>query len=185
MACITCPTDCSALIPICDFTDCNPVTNRAQVTDIFIGKPGNPMVDWLDAGEWADRVSCTGTANNSIRHWLVTGAYSRPEQVENKLAHGLIKTGDKTFKMTVTIDQTNQVNRDMVRALECGGKLLMWFVVGGDVMFGGNEGIEISAAPFITATDTTDDLMKIEIDITWKAKCSPETADNIIPNTYA
>ena len=183
--CITCPVDCSAIIPVCSFTDCNPVTHRGQVTDVLIGKVGHPMVDWTDAAEWTTRISCSDIVSaNAIRHWFVTGAYNKPETTQNKLAHGIVKAGDRTFKMTVFIDQMNQANRDLIRALECGGKLLMWFVIGGEVMFGGDEGIEISADGAITAADNTEELMKGEIDITWKSKCSPLTADNIIPNTY-
>lgn len=183
--CPICPTDCTALLPVCNFTECNPVTNSAQITDVFIGTPGNPMIDWKDPAEWLARISCTGVAANSIRHWFVTGAYTRPEQTINKLAHGIKKAGNKTFKTTLIIDQTNQDNLNMVRQLECGGKLLMWFVIGGSVMFGGDSGIEVSLFPFITAVDNTDEFMKIEIDVEWTAGCSPETAPNIIPGTYS
>ena len=184
-SCPVCPTDCTALLPTCNFTECNPVTNAGQVTDVLIGKPGFPMADWTDAAEWTTRKSCTGVLDTNIRHWFTTGAYARPEQTISKLAHGIKKAGNKTFKMTVIIDQTNQDNLDMVRQLECGGKLLMWFVIGGSVMFGGDSGIEVSVFPFVTAPDNTEEFMKIEIDVEWTASCSPETAANIIPDTYS
>ncbi len=183
-ACEVCPTDCSALLPNCSFTECNPTTNAGQVTDVIIGTPGNPMVDWTNPVEWLARIDCLGVAADTLKHWFVTGAFNRPEQTISKLAHGIKKAGQKTFKMTVIIDQTNQTNLDMVRSLECGGKLLMWFVVGGKVQFGGNNGIEVSVFPFITAPDNTEENMKIEIDIEWTASCSPETSPNIIPGTY-
>ena len=177
---IDCPANCGVDVPEFDFSKCNPETLAAQVTDIFFTSQGEPFIKIDNPAEWLARVDNDSAAIDAIRHLTVIGSKPKPDQTKKLISHNRNVVGQKTHKLPFKIDELTQGNLDAQRELECGGTYLMWFVIGGTKVFGGNEGITASITADVTATDNIEDLALIEGEWEWKSKFTPESTDWII-----
>lgn len=171
-----CPEDCTSNLPVFNFTECAPVLLEGQITDFFIGKSGQPFVDWHDADEWETRVSNTSTADNAIRHLAVIGDMPAASSTEKTISHRrVVKTG-KTRTINYVIDDVSDENYDAARQLECGGSRPVWFLSGGK-LFGGNEGILVNLDMNPVIPNSLDEFQTLVGTAAWKTKFSPERID--------
>ena len=143
---INCPTDCLDWLPAVLFNDCDPDVDFGEISKIYLTGPGNGLVDWTDAAEWALRLDNT-TENDPtrIRTLVVKGDQPAAESTEHEISDCRTFWGKKKFTINFDIDETNIVNHDFMRQIECGGQFTMWYAVG-KYMQGGTEGIEASVS---------------------------------------
>lgn len=171
-----CPANCTdTSTPEVEFSDCAPVINAAQITDVFVTNPGNPLANWNDPAEWAARVSNTDPAASAIRRWTVIGSKPIPEATEKKISHDRIIKGAKNHSLNLKVDETNDTNyENIVRNSECGGQKVMWFLTSGGKLYGGNAGIECTISMDDEIVEDIEDIERFVGTAKWSAKYSPE-----------
>lgn len=137
---LTCPTDCSAKVPVVSFSPCAPSLKEGQITKIYVGNDGYPLVNWTDPAEWATRISNSSTSNTAIRELTVLGDKPLAAKTENKISGGRTVFSAKDFTVNVRMDDNNDDNYEFARATECNGQFRVWYESGGK-LYGGNEGV--------------------------------------------
>lgn len=171
-----CPTDCAVgSLPEVEFSDCAPVINGAQITDVYMANPGNPLANWNDAAEWAGRINNSSAAADAIRHLTVIGSKPIPEATEKKISHDRIIKGAKNHTLNLKVDETNDVNyENLVREMECGGSRIIWYKTGGGKLYGGNAGIETTVGFDDEIVEDIEDIERFVGTAKWTAKFHPE-----------
>lgn len=168
-----CPENCQTELPEVDFSRCNPVTNPAQISYLYVTNVGNSMTDWTSAPEWAGRISNTSANADAIRQMFVIGSKPKPESTKIQISLGRTIIGKKKHTVNFKIDETNATNRELVRLLECGGQYLIWFETSGGILFGDNSGIIASIESDIIIDEDSGQIMRIEGTISWESKFTP------------
>ena len=170
----TCPTSCAANLPSVDYDECNPETNGAQVSKIYLTNIGEPLLDWTDILEWQGRLDQTGVNPDAIRTLNVIGSKPIPTSNLKDISLGRKVAGKKTHVLTVKIDETNAVNHEFLRQNECGGNYLMWYETLDGLLFGGNEGIESSLLLDMNIAESSEEIVIHEGQFEWKHQFTEE-----------
>lgn len=176
----TCPTDCASTLPIVEFDECNPEINGAQIAKIYFTNIGNPLADWTSAPEWNGRLDDSGVAGDAIRTMHVIGAKPVPESDEKDISLGRKVVGKKTHTVVGSVDETNDVNHEMVRQNECGGNYLMWYETIEGKLYGGTEGIEASLLMDLEIVEDENEITRFPFKWEWKSKFTEERIDTPI-----
>lgn len=183
MAIPTCPTDCTAALPVVSFSDCAPQINLSEIRRIFLAKTvSEPFATWTEPTEWATRVSNTDTeGDDAVRVFTVIADKPAGDMNVYEASDGRDITIHKSQTINYTIDDVSDDNYEFLRSgIECGGQFKMWYETQGGKIFGGNEGIRISMTGDSILGRGRDEVELIEGTITWKSKHSPERADSPI-----
>jgi hypothetical protein len=191
MAIPVCPTDCTSQIPEVNFSDCSPETNAAQIVNIYVTNVGYPFdpaaatpTDWTVAADWIARIDNTNVNPDAIRKFHVIGSKPVAEKQEKEISHNRTVTGPKKHSIAFRIDETNNVNYEMLRSLECGGSFLIWYETSGGKMYGGNEGIKASLMLDQNIPESLQEIELFEGMAKWTSKFHPERIDSPIAVAY-
>lgn len=189
MAIPTCPTDCTAALPVVNFSDCAPDVNLSEIRRIFLAKTiAKDFSDWTEPGEWTNRISQTDVeSDDAIRPFTVIADKPAGDANIYEASDGRDITLHKSQTLNFTIDDVSDDNYEFLReGIECGGQFKMWYETQGGKLFGGNTGIRASVTADSILGRGRDEVELIEGSITWKAKHSPERADSpIFDSDYA
>lgn len=187
MADITCPTDCSADLPIVSFDDCNPEARLSEITKIYVARSdASSFTSVADATEWAKRISMTATppagepatpVKDLIRPLTVIGDRPAPTAVTVDISNGRTKQLRKDFVINWTIDEITTENLEFQRNSECGLKVKFWYEAGG-LLFGGNDGISAQLTSDLVLDRGTEAVMAINGTLTWKGKFTEEAVES-------
>lgn len=169
-----CATGCATSLPPVSFDECQPETNGAQVSKIYLTNIGNPLTDWTDPLEWQGRLDNTASAPDSILTLSVIGSKPVPSSTEKDISGGRKVAGKKTHTLPFKIDETNDINHEFLRQNECGGSYLAWYETLEGKMFGGTEGIVVSMLLDMNISENSDDLIVNEGKLEWKSKFTEE-----------
>jgi hypothetical protein len=171
---ITCPTDCSASVPVVKFSECSPQVKEGQVATLFLANVGNPLTNWESLVEWNTRLSNTDAAADKIRALTVIGDVPLATGTEKTISHKRIIVTTKQRQLNFKIDDVSDINYDFMRALDCGGQFLMWYQTTAGDLYGGNSGILVTI-PSIgeVISEATDTNTVIQGTAKWDAKISP------------
>lgn len=176
-----CPEDCTSNNPIFEFDECNPEINNAEIAWVYFTKPGNPLQNASDAVEWDSRMSNDAVGGNSIRAVRVIGEMPAVPDNEKEISGGRVQDGVKDFLIQGDIDETNQVNHDALRALECStGNQLFWFETRDGLLYGGNTGIEGKLKMKLVISKSYNDIILHPFTAKWKSKFTPERQVSVI-----
>ncbi|MCA9497132.1 MAG: hypothetical protein KC589_09375 [Nanoarchaeota archaeon] len=173
-----CSTSCSDDLPIVSFDECNPEINGGQVSKLYITNVGYPLTDVTDAVEWGTRLDNAGAGNDAIRTLHVVGSKPAPSGDEKEISLGRKLKGSKTHIVNFKIDETNDVNHEFLRKLECGGTFKFWYETLEGKIFGGNEGIDASFFVDMVIPEAATDIIINEGKAEWKAKFTEERNDS-------
>ena len=174
---ITCPTGCQNDVPVVSFDECNPLVDFSEVDKLYLTAVSNPLSDWTDAAEWATRIDNSGVAASDIRELWVKGELPEPERTNTEIDNDRDVWSPMKFTMPVTVYETNLINYDFVRQLQCGGEYLMWWSAG-ENMYGGTDGIEVNVKASHIITLGSKEANTIVLEVTWDAKHNPERITN-------
>lgn len=183
MATPTCPTDCTAALPVVKFSDCAPDINLSEIRRIFLAKTiADDFTDWSEPTEWATRVSDTDIASDdTIRAFTVIADKPAGDLNIYEASDGRDITISKSNTINYTIDDVTPENYEFLRTgIECGGQFKMWFETMGGKLYGGNEGIRSSMTGDNILNRGREEVELIEGTITWKSKHSPERVESPI-----
>lgn len=177
-----CPDDCGVgSLPEVEFSDCAPEINGAQITDVYMANPDQPLADWTNPVEWNLRISNTSTAADAIRHLTVIGSKPVPELTEKKISHNRIVKGAKNHILNLKVDETNNINyENLIREMECGGSRVIWYKTGGGKLMGGNAGISASVGFDDEIVEDFEEIERFVGTAKWSAKFHPERIDSPI-----
>lgn len=170
----TCPTDCGDNLSEVLFDECAPEINEGQVAKIYLTNKGNPLTDWTDAAEWSSRLDNTAPNPDSIITLHVIGDKPVPTSTQIDISLGRKVIGKKEHVLNFRVDETNETNHEWLRQNECGGQYLMWYETLPGLLFGGNEGIEVSIVLDMVIPEADTELITFNGSATWKAKFTEE-----------
>jgi len=174
---ITCPTGCQNDVPVISMDECNPIVDFSEVDKVYLTALNNPLADWTDAAEWATRIDNTGVLASDIRELWVSGELPEPERAITEIDNERDVWSPMKFTMPLEVFETNLINYDFMRILQCGGLFLGWFSAG-ENMYGGTDGIEVNIKASHIITKGAKELNKIMLEVTWDAKHNPERITN-------
>ena len=109
---------------------------------MYIANVGYGFADWTSASEWNTRLALT-TEAHAVRQLTIVGDKPAAESSEKKISHDRTIAGRKSHTINIEIDETNTINYDAMRTMECGKQYLMWYA-DEKYMYGGNGGIKVS-----------------------------------------
>ncbi len=179
-----CPEDCTSNLPVYQFDDCNPEINNGEIAWIYYttDEDGNGLSNAGDAAEWDSRLSNSATGSSQIRALRVIGEFPVVADNEKEISGGRVQDGVKDFLINADIDETNQVNHNALRELECNtGSQRFWFETRDGLLFGGNDGIRNAKIKFkLNIPKTYNDIILFPGTIKWKYKFTPERQASVI-----
>jgi hypothetical protein len=180
-----CPTGCESALPPVAFSQCAPEINYSEIQYIYVAKVNaSPFNDWTQPGEWGTRLNQTTlTGNNYIRQLVVIADKPAPAATNIDISGDRTILVEKTHTLNVTVDETNAINHEFVRYLECGGQVRIWYQTRAGLLFGGNSGIRATMSLDPILNRGRDQIMTFTGTVTWRAKFSPEMAVSPIVGT--
>ncbi len=176
-----CAADCATqALPKVNFSECGYEINSSEIEDIFIGKADiDPLDDWSDPAEWATRLSQTAVLGQEIRRLTVVGDKPAPAETKKTISKGRETVIDRTHTLNFDVDETNDDNYEMMRAIQCGGKFRIWYKPRGGKLYGGSNGILVSLSGFDVLA-RGDESEKFQYTATWKNLFDPPRIDSPI-----
>jgi len=168
---IVCTDACSDNLPAVEFSICAPEINQGEIDAIFVTNVGNPLTDETDAAEWATRMAAIGATKIIELH--VIGDKPAPEENNIMISRNIEVPGNKGHVINVEIQQTNQVNYDFLRAMECGKQVLVWYRTSGGLLYGGAAGIPGSLKLNEIITKSRKEIITFQGTFKWSAKHHP------------
>lgn len=174
---IPCDTGCQNDVPVISMDECNPSVDFSEVDKIYLTAINNPLADWTSAAEWATRIDNSGIAAADIRELWVSGELPEPERTATEIDNDRDVWSPMKFILPAVVFETNLINYDFVRQLQCGGEFLMWYSAG-ENMYGGTTGIEVDIKASHLITKGSKEANTINLEPTWDAKHNPERITN-------
>jgi hypothetical protein len=167
----TCPTDCSGSVPDVSFNECSPEVNAGEITHVFLAEAdASDFTDVEDLVEWTARLDgITG----DIKQLTVIGDMPEAEVNEIQISDDRTAISNKSFTINFEIDETNDVNYQFLRTLECNTKMKMWFQTAAGKMYGGLEGILATVRGNLVIPRERNDIERFMLKATWRSKFSP------------
>ena len=176
MANLTCPTDCTSVLPDSLFSRCAPETNAAEIEKIIMGSEGTTFAAYAEEdatptarGAFATELLALITAG-TVKVLTVIGEKPAPAANEITMSGNRKIQGARDHVVNFTIDETNITNHKWVQRIECGGQYPFWYITSGGKFFGGATGIEASfSASMVIGTDRKA-LMNYPGTASWNSK---------------
>lgn len=175
-----CGTDCEDNLPETEFDECNPEINEGQIAKVYITNRDNPLTDWTDPAEWNLRLDNSSADPDAIRTLHVIGDKPAPSSNDIELSLGRTVKSKKDHLINIAVDETNAVNHEFLRENECSGQYLMWYETLDGLLFGGNEGIEVSLNLDMIIPQANNELITFSGTANWKSKFTEERTDSPI-----
>ncbi len=166
-----CPTGCNTqILPPVNFDLCLPEVNPSEIEELYVATPdAAPFGDVTDPAEWADRLDQSATTAGKIRRFLVVGDKPAASDQKKTISKNREILTDATHVINFEIDETNDVNYDAVRQIQCQQSWRIWWKTRGNKNYGGNEGILVNMA-IRDVLGRGDEIEKFVGTATWKSK---------------
>jgi len=171
-----CPSGCDSPLPPVSFDGCAPEINNSEIWKLFVAKANTPAFsDWTQPTEWAARLDNTASGDDKIRQLTITGDKPQPTSNTREISGGRSQVTDKTHVVNITIDETNQINHDFVRYMECGGQVVIWYQTKSGHLYGGNSGITgVNLVLDLVLNRGADEIQTYTGTATWRSKFTEE-----------
>ena len=174
---ITCPTGCENDVPVISMDECNPAVDFSEIDKLYITAIDQGLSDWTDLAEWASRIDNSGAGIGDIREWWVSGEMPDPERNITEIDNDREVSSRMKFMQTIQVYETNTINYDAVRFIQCGTRFLLWYS-SGEYLYGGTGGIEVSIIASHQITKGSRETKIIQLIVSWEADHNPERIDN-------
>jgi hypothetical protein len=170
----TCPTDCAGALPEPSFDECAPEVGYGEISKIYLAKAdAADLSNVEDLAEWTTKLALAISQTNAIRVFTVVGDLPEPEVAETKISGNRTIRGFKTFNLPFEIDEDNDLNYEAHLTFECNNKFKLWFETADGMLYGGNEGLEVSVLTNYVIPRERTGVRKIMGKATWQSKKSP------------
>lgn len=167
-----CPTGCSGSVADVLFDECTPETHWGEVSKLYLTDLDFPgFTDVSDLAEWTANLGDSG--DDKIRTFIVIGEQPEPEQTEVPISGDRTVVGYKKFILNLEIDETNDTNYNFLMMSECGGKYLAWYETSDGMLYGGNDGIEVSLKMNQIIPRERTAIVKIMVKVSWSSLQHP------------
>jgi len=178
MATPVCIDNCDSPLPVVSFSDCSPSVNLSEIEYVILGRPDSAdLTDETDAAEWADRLDNDDIVDNDkLRLLRVIGDKPQPTDQEQTISGQRIIVVDRTHTLNFDVDETNDINYEAVRTLQCGGEVKVWYVSRSKHVFGGKTGVTASLKISEVSNRGENEILRFSGVATWKSLFSPERA---------
>lgn len=177
MAKITCPQECEEVVaPAFNFDNCEVERNSSQLQWLYITTPdAPPFTDWSDPTEWAARLgNDPAVEDHDIRFLEGIGEIPKPTANTAEVSGRRTIVISRSRTITFRVDNTNDVNHDAMRLLQCGGDIKIWYATIDGLMYGGNEGIGVFVDPGAVHGGGNNDIINHEYAMQYSALIDPE-----------
>jgi hypothetical protein len=170
---ITCPENCTDVLPIPRFKLCNPEFSFGQISDVYVTNVGFPLTDETSAAEWAGRLEMPDANPAKIIHLVVIGDKPAAEVTSIDVSHGRKAYGNKKHMINATIDEVTDENYEFMRKTECGKQVLLWYKLLNGKAYGGAAGIEATMNFGHVIPQSAQELENLPGTFNWESKISP------------
>jgi len=170
----TCGTDCNSLLPSDHYDFCKPTLQFGEIEMVYLAA-GNAecFSDWTLPTEWLARISDAAVGVDYIRRFAVIGDMPAGSNDEIMISLGRKVYTPKTFNLNLDIEDVDDLNYTFMRYLECNETVKCWFKAG-NVLFGGNCGLDVNINANYTIERGRKTLHKITLAVTWEEDFSPQ-----------
>jgi hypothetical protein len=170
MSTAICPIDCSALLPVLEFSDCAPAIKSGRLTRMYMSN--EDFTDITDISEWNTRLSNTSSDADAVREFTIIGDKPAPESTQIEISDGRFAALSKTHVVNIEIDELSDDTFEALRILECGGNRKVWFGDSAGYLYGHpddvNNGISASIILNHIIPQSLEELQKFVGTATWK-----------------
>lgn len=169
-----CPTDCAGALADVAFDECAPELHFGEISKIYVATAS--AVDFSnveDLAEWTGRLDDDGTDPDDIRTLIVIGELTQPERTETPISGGRTSYSPGTYTLPFEIDETNDTNYNFMLTSQCNLKYKIWFETSDGMLYGGNEGIEVSFKLNQPIPKGREEYVKIMGEAKWKSAKDP------------
>ena len=170
---LTCPVDCSSLLPEVDFNPCAPDLKDAEIVYWLVAKGDQPFTDITDPGELSSRISDDSAGNTAVRKLLGIGALTTEFGAERKIPGGKTSYGKNTITGTLDIYDNNDTNYEFMRATACNTQYRIWPIDSNGFVYGGNTGILAVVKGKNDISNSRDDLQVINLQFKYSSTRPP------------
>lgn len=179
---------CSTVLPTVHADLCDDQAFYGEISMFLFTRLGDSLTDWTSATEWND--PSTGRIDNSavlpaspalapIRQLFGIGSIADPDRPSIKLSRSRTKYGKPSYTMIFNVDDTGDTNWAFLQGIPAGGQTFaVWFGTE-ERLWGGDDGIEATVVADYNIPESSDELMKIKLTVTWK-ETIPAVQDNIL-----
>lgn len=186
--CPACPEVCDefALPPVKSENCPQAVTvKRGEIKRILLAeidpedptKPLNGPADWTDPAAWATAIDNEGT--NTVKSLFGLGDMPDPTDTFAVIHDGKEALVDRLYTLNFSIVDTNDINYEAARKLQCGGEYRLWYEDRGNYLYGGPNGIKIELKPPRMPRERGNEAyLNINTAILWHAFCDPMRVDS-------
>lgn len=172
-----CVAGCAAPLPVVSFDNCTPEVNLSEIEYLLVANSdAEAFTDITDPVEWTARLSNTSTDANAIRQFRVTGDMPAATDQEVTISGNRKVVIDRTNTVNADIDESNDINHEAFRLMQCGGQFKYWFVTRSGHVFGGNAGISGSLKVGLVLARGESAFHTYPLVGTWQNKFMPERA---------
>lgn len=170
----SCPESCAGSLPDPEFNECAPVVGYGEIAKFYLAKAdAAPFSNVESLAEWTQRLAAGVATADAIRAYTVLADLPEPELTEQTISGNRTIRGFKKFSIPFEIDETNDTNYQAHLTFECNTKFKLWFETADGMMYGGNEGIEVSILTNFVIPRSRTEVVKIMGKATWDSKKSP------------
>lgn len=161
-----------------DFGNCpdNYEISNGQIKDIFITPLERDEAGFFDPAETPSDFTDLSTYGSIVR---LQGFGSKPlsDETETPFPDGMDYVTDRTHTIVFEITDTKNENLEVVRALQSGAPVAIWYHTVGGKSFGGNDGIQAQAVQVGTVHETGETPLSGQMTFRWKNRFDPEVGD--------
>ncbi len=182
--CPACPETCDEYtLPVVKSEYCpqNVQVRRGEIKRILIAevnpedktKPLGGPADWTSIEAWTTAID--NDATGKVKSIYGIGDMPDPTDTYAPIHDGLEALIDRLYTMNFSIVDTNDVNYNAARALQCGGTFFLWYEDRGNYLYGGENGIKVELkSPRIPRERGNESYLNINTAIIWHSGCDPE-----------
>ena len=175
---------CSTVLPSVHAELCDDQAFYGEISQVLFTRLGDDLTDWTDDAEWATRMDQTAVLPASptlapIRQLFGIGSIADPNRPSQTLSRGRTKYAAPEYTLVFNVDDTGATNWAFLQGIPSGGQTYaVWFCTE-ERMWGGNTGIEATVVADYNIPESSQEIMKIKLTITWKTTI-PAVQDIII-----
>lgn len=166
-----------------DFGYCpdNYEISNGQIKDIFVSPlerdeagvytPAATPTDYTDLSTYGDIVKLEGFGSKALS-----------DEAETEFPDGMSYITDRTHNLVFEITDSKNENLEVIRALQSGAPVAIWYHTVGGKSFGGNDGIQAQTVATGIVHETGDTPLSGQVTFRWKNKFDPEFDDTAEPD---
>ena len=175
---------CTTVLPPTSADLCDINGYFGEINQLYITRYGDSLTNWEAPVEWAARLSNTTVLPSSptlapIRTLFGIGGIAAPERTEIAVSRRRSIFTTPKYSFTFNVEDTGDTNMAFNNLIPVGGQQYAGWFGTEERLFGGNDGVLITLISDPIIPESIDELMKLQMTITWRGTF-PEVTDNFL-----